>query len=425
MASQHKTSLPASWRHPGLIGGVILGLGALYLILLPIRQRMAAETNRLQQEIHARQASAAGTSQKLPYTDTATLLVEVGGNPRNVSMQMRLAQNYFAAGQLAQAAQHARTLVQFYPQNTEAWALLGEIERQANHFDAAMQAYREVLARDHNNTQALAGMGFLYVDVGWPLEAERLLEPAVRAQPQDPFLKLPLALAYMQRGGSTKAEPLLQDAHRLAPDNVPLWSALLRLYNDTGRYQETLTLAEEALAKSSGGQQTLILYDKGMAQYKLNAIPEATATLSKALAQHPNNVYARYYFALCLQRSNQFEDAARELHTVLQQSPDNQQARQVLAQLDLRLHRTAEAQQMLAEHRRREIIEQKRNRIVETVATEPNSAQAHWQMALLCAQDKNVQRLVVELRKTLELDPHNREAQRLLQKTLGNASKPS
>jgi tetratricopeptide (TPR) repeat protein len=399
-----------------------LGLVVLYLVVLPIRRRMAEETDRLHQAIRARQTAAA--SQNLPY-DTTTLLVEAGGNSRNVTVQMRLAQNYFVSGQLAEAAQHARTLVQFYPQNREAWALLGDIERQANHFDAAMQAYREVLARDPNNPQALAGMGFLYVDVGWPLEARALLEPAVRAQPQDPLLKLPLALAYMQRGDFAKAEPLLQDAHRLAPDNVPLWSALLRLYNDTGRYQETLPLAEEALAKSSSGQQTLILYDKGVAQYKLNAIPEATATLSQALVQRPDNIYARFYFALCLQRSNQFEDAARELHTVLRQSPGYQQARQVLAQLDIRLHRTAEAQLLLAEHRRREVLAQKRNRIVETVATEPNSAQAHWQMALLCAQDKNVQRLVVELRKTLELDPHNREAQRLLQKTLGNASKPS
>lgn len=425
MTGQHKGSSVSPWRQRGILVAILVCLGALYLGVQPVRHRLAAETELARKQLAALQASsgpampsgmplhAEAARDMLPY-----LRAEAGGFPQNHHTRRQLALSCFVAGLLDEAAEHAKALIKLLPKDPDALVLLGDIRRAGGRFDEAELAYRRALGLAPNHVQALSGLGQLYVAVGWPAEAEALLKPALNKTPNELLLTMGLGLAYLQQNRFQEAERHLLSVRRLAPDKPALWSGLLRLYNNTRRHRETVTLAEEALAKSSGGEKAMILYEKGKALYQLNDIPKATESLRDALAIRPDNPYARYYLGLCLQRDNRLAEVAQELERVLQLDPDYQQARLVLGRLYIRLNRVPEGKKLLAEHRRREKRYHEHSRAAERIANEPRNAEAHWQMARIYEQDKKIPLLIMELRKTLELNPRHKEAKRLLKTTL-------
>jgi Tfp pilus assembly protein PilF len=48
------------------------------------------------------------------------------------------------------------------------------------------------------------------------------------------------------------------------------------------------------------------------------------------------------------------------------------------------------------------------------VAANPNDAQAHYDMAVLYAQEKETQRAIAELHRALDLNPNHKPARELL-----------
>src|ERR1041384_2156432 len=85
---------------------------------------------------------------------------------------------------------------------------------------------------------------------GWPLEAEALLQPAVRAAPDNLYLKVGLALAYLQHENYDAADRLLQEVRSKAPEDTNLWGPLLPLYNKSHRYRDAINVADDILRRS-------------------------------------------------------------------------------------------------------------------------------------------------------------------------------
>src|SRR5438094_649302 len=122
----------------------------------------------------------------------------------------------------------------------------------------------------------LLGLGLLYLALlyssfAWPQDAEALLEPAVRAAPKNPYLKVALAAAYTQQQDWAVAERLLREVRRLAPDDPTLWAPLADLYNQTHREREAAAVAREALALRPN--DIVLLNGRGQAEDHLHNRP--------------------------------------------------------------------------------------------------------------------------------------------------------
>jgi len=71
--------------------------------------------------------------------------------------------------------------------------------------------------------------------------------------------------------------------------------------------------------------------------------------LSEILAQHPADAFARYGLAMAYAADGKNDDALREFSTTIQHNPDYVPAFQMSAQTLLKLGRTSEARQRLAD----------------------------------------------------------------------------
>ena len=155
--------------------------------------------------------------------------------------------------------------------------------QQANRFDQAAGLYRQVLAKDQNNTPAWQGLVRAEHAMGNDAEAAQTLEsmpPAVYAQAmkepgfestvasvyqnqqrldvaqdvlekaiaqqttagQKPFVpnEVQLAGLYLERGNPTQAYPLYQQLLTQNPDRPDAWKGVLTALHSTGRDQEAL-----------------------------------------------------------------------------------------------------------------------------------------------------------------------------------------
>src|SRR5437867_247887 len=103
---------PRSARRLLLLAG-LLGVGILYLALLPRLRQMDAETERLKRQTQAGQKEAAHLAEMRRALDDARVRVE--RNPRDGQAQVELAARLSEAGRLDEAAQHARAAADLLP----------------------------------------------------------------------------------------------------------------------------------------------------------------------------------------------------------------------------------------------------------------------------------------------------------------------
>jgi cytochrome c-type biogenesis protein CcmH/NrfG len=399
IAIERKT-LSGGVRNRALAGALIC-VGLLYLATLPWQRRMAAETARIESDNLAKQAEAA---RQIAINNTLeSTRAQVERNPGDARGQLELAERYAELGRLDEAAVRAEIAVGLEPKSSEPLLIFADIQQRGRHYDAAMRAYKAALALSPDDARPRIGLAYLYISFGWPLEAEALLKPAVDADPRNPHLKVALALARVQHGDYSSAEKLLTDVRQIAPDDATQWSPLIHVYNEMGRFEEATVTARSAMSRLP--YTAPIVDELGKAYYHSGDFPHAESAFRQAIAIQSSDLTAHYYRALTYQRTDQIPDAISDLEYVLRHNPDFEQTRQVLGKLYLRMNRTAEARKLMEEAGVVQARGQKHQRAGLLVSTKPNDPQAHWQMASVYYDEHNNGRALVEVRKTLELNP--------------------
>jgi tetratricopeptide (TPR) repeat protein len=393
-----------------LLLGLLAVAVVVYAATIPWQRKMAAETARLDAETAARQAAASRQGADAKSLQAVTAQVE--RNPADASAQLQLAQAYAGLGRLDDAEARAQVAVGLERTNPEPLLVLADIEQRLRHYDAAMRAYTAAMAIDPGDARARVGLAYLMISFGWPLEAEALLKPAVAATPGNPYLKAALALAYVQHGDYKDAESLLLEARRIEPDNVTLWSPLVHVYNEMKRYDQAIAVGSSIIARSP--KEFAVVDEIGKAYYNLNDDPHAEAAFHQALGIRPDDLTAHYFLGLLYGRTGRDADGIKELETVLAANPDFEQTRKVLARYYARANRTDDAKRLSEEAAKAEALGQKHQRAGLLVAGKPNDPAAHWQMATVYRDEHNNGRALVEVRKTLQLQPDNQAARSLL-----------
>ncbi|HLV81152.1 MAG TPA: tetratricopeptide repeat protein, partial [Chthonomonadaceae bacterium] len=301
------------------------------------------------------------------------------------------------------------------PRDPQVLAYVADVDVHIHRPDLAVETYKCLLAVDPHNAPILAHLADLYLEFDWPLEAQALLEPAVRALPDNLDLKIALAAVYAQYSNFAAAEPLLSAIRRHSPAESTLWSNMAHVYLLSHRYSDAITVAQQAVDQWHDPVGWLYL---GQAYYAQGDYDHAIQAYRQMLAQQPQAPDPHYYLGLCYQQQNRPEEALQEWETVLRSHPDFQQTRLLLGQLYIRMGRAAEGERLLAEFRREKPEQAKLTAAYYVVSVSPHSAEAHWQMAQVYRDEGNMPLLLVELKKTLELDPHHAAARRLLDQTL-------
>src|SRR5262249_38751416 len=135
------------------------------------------------------------------------------------------------------------------------------------HYEA-MEIYRATLRSAPGMKQAVNRLSWLYISYGWTVDARALLEPAAKANPDDPHLAVELALTYLQTHDFQRCEQILLKVRRDHPAEPELWNPLVDLYMKRKLYSKAIEVLQDSL-KLRPGEPALMdslaeaLFDSG------------------------------------------------------------------------------------------------------------------------------------------------------------------
>jgi predicted Zn-dependent protease len=370
-----------------------------------------AETDRMRLERAPQQVQPSSVPATANALEAARAAVRQ--TPTSADANLHLASLLVRSKAEGEAVPYAETAAQLAPHDAHALQLLGNLYERQGHLYDAMQIYRKLLERAPDNIMAINRLGWLYISFGWSKEACALLEPAVRTHPHYAHLKVELALACMQSHDYQLSEQLLESVRAEYPDRSDLWLSLADLYNKRANYDRAVAVLRDGLKLHP--DTLLLLQSLAQAQFDSGDIAGSTATWNRLLALAPDSAAVHYGLALIYRKDGRTADAIHELDTVARLGNGYSQAQLVQGQLYLQTGRAAEGARLLRDYEGAHARTQEVARVRLLLVSKPTDPTVHLQMARIHQQENDIPRMIVELHRTLELDPANAQAKRLLE----------
>jgi tetratricopeptide (TPR) repeat protein len=195
------------------------------------------------------------------------------------------ARQWLESNDLDQAVGLAQHILDHYPDNLEAYRILGEAHLANRQLDRAQESFERVLRSDPENIPAHVGLG---------ITSER-------------------------QGQIDRAVAEFEQALEIKPDMAELRSQLLRLYTEGwGSENAQLRLSRAGLAR---------LYAKG------HMLPQAISEFRQVIADQPGRFDTMVALAETLWRDGQEDDAMALCRSILAQRPESLKANLLLGYL--------------------------------------------------------------------------------------------
>jgi len=244
-------------------------------------------------------------------------------------------------GRSTEAEAAWQAILKTHPDNAEAFAHLGFLESQQQHYSEAVAFYRRASALNSSMPGLRLNFGLALFKAGDLKQAARVLQPLLRTAPPDSpdaqRLRLLLGMAYYGAGEYAAAVPYLRDAMARDPQNLPyrlvlahscLWSKQYQCVLDV--YHQILTLnAESAEADMLAGEayDSMLDHADAIQQFR-NAV--------KADPKEPGVHFGLGYLLWC---QSQFDEAARQFQLESENAPDDAESLAYWADSNVRLNR--------------------------------------------------------------------------------------
>lgn len=199
----------------------------------------------------------------------------------------------------------------------DSWLMLGRLYKAANNSADAEKAYNQAMALDPNSEEAMAGLAFVYSDVGDTAKAVEKLKQLSDRNPNPRTLTV-LANSYEQLRDYKSAAEVMRRALAMQPDNARLKRGLAQDLLFAENYDEALKLYLEVAAEEP---------KDGQAQLRLAEIyrqkrdfAQARAALNKAKSLDPDSLEVRYDEVNLLDAEGKSAEAITLLKSILTDS---------------------------------------------------------------------------------------------------------
>jgi len=123
---------------------------------------------------------------------------------------------------------------------TERYLALADSLKERGFYDSAMDAYRKVLERKPDMTEAHLGMGIIYLDKAELEKAEKEFQAVLKKNPDDPAALKGMAQVYLHRGNIDEAEELLKKVLSSNYMDEDLLYVMGELYEKKGNLKEAI-----------------------------------------------------------------------------------------------------------------------------------------------------------------------------------------
>ncbi len=263
---------------------------------------------------------------------------------------------------------------------------------QAGRLQAAEQVYRQILAVEPNQPDALHLLGVLAHQAGRHEVAVEYMERAIRLQGNAAFYHNNLGEAYRALHRISAAGASFRRALELKPDYFEAHNNLGVALTEQGSLDEAVACCRRALALKPDYAEAY--NNLGNALKDQGNLDEAVACYRRALELKPDFAVAHYNLGTALRDQGKLEEAAAGFRRALELKPDYAEACNNLGNT---LKDQGNLDEAVACYRR-------------ALALRPDNAEAHFNLGIVCTAQGNLDEAAACYRRTLALRPDFAEA---------------
>jgi tetratricopeptide (TPR) repeat protein len=223
------------------------------------------------------------------------------------------------AGNLEQAEQLYRQILQVDPQHVDALHLLGIIACQQGKNDLAIRYMSEALRLRPDFAEARNSLGNVFREQGRLEEAAASYRLALRLLPNFVVALSNLGLVLREQGKLEAAVVTLQQALRLDPNSAGVHDNLGTALRAQGKLEEAALRYQEALRLQP--DYALAHSNLGMVLTLQERLEEAVASFRQAIRLRPNYAEAHTGLGAALQEQGKLEEAVASLEQAVRLRP--------------------------------------------------------------------------------------------------------
>jgi Flp pilus assembly protein TadD/peroxiredoxin len=218
---------------------------------------------------------------------------------------------------------------------------------QHGYLEQAAESFKQVIAEDPENAEALYNLGTLYLRSNQSEQARQYLEQTVKRRPNYPEAWNNLGMLCAQEGQADEAIHDFQRSLELRPDYSIALLNLGNLYRRQGNFQESERLLFQALQISPDDPE--INYSVGMLYARQAQTERAAEYLQKAVDLRPDYPDALNNLGVLFVQKGRNSDAEETFRTCIGVAPNFDQAYLNLARLYVMLDQKGKARDVLQE----------------------------------------------------------------------------
>ncbi len=388
----------------------------------------------------------------------------VKDDPESAFLEMELAALYQRQGDAKQALAHAEKSLRLDPRQQEAYFLLASLHVGLNQLNEATREYERILTLDPKNREARLFLATLYAQQKRYPKAIRTIQDLLRLDPSLVVGYYYLGRIYLETGRLADAKKEFQRVLSMDPKFVPamfdlgvtlerehqysralsmyrrilrsyprnskVWTSIGRLYLIMNRYSD----AQKAFRKVRELERNDPAADFNIALICLEQkLPDDAIRLLRPLLSVPRyQDRVRYFIAMALEEKGDLKAAAIEYQLVGQGSEYFIQARIRLAYLTFQMGDKVRARQILNDlltraPKQEEIYLTKSyfyeednqwdlaiQALTSGLGQVERPQEIHFRLAVLYEKENKRPESIQQIKKVLELDPNNADAQNFL-----------
>jgi tetratricopeptide (TPR) repeat protein len=280
------------------------------------------------------------------------LLGGCGGAQSRYASHMKRGQDYFDQGDFSKANVEFRNALQIEPKDSIARLAAGRALVHLDRPREAWGAFQAVVDADPNNLEARTELARLFIMAGSIDQGMKVLEPGLKAHPDDVALLSLRAAARARLQDHAGAIADAEHALKLAPDNEEAIQVRAGLFKQAGDVASARALVDGAVRKSPKS----IALREMLVDLALSAHDPAQAEqqLSEIIKLAPQEPEYRFRLAMLYSRTNELDKAQHVLEDAVQAFPKRDEPKLALVDFVSRQRTAAQGQKMLQDFIARE-----------------------------------------------------------------------
>lgn len=233
---------------------------------------------------------------------------------------LAIALHHHQAGQLSQAEQIYRQILQMAPQHPDALHLLGVVANQSGHPEAAVELIDRAIALNPHAAVFHNNLGLAYRAMGRPTDATACYRRALQLRPAYAEAIYNLAITLKDQGRLGEAIAGYRQAVQLRPDFADAHNSLGVALKEAGQLNDAIACYRRALEIKPESAE--MHYNLGGALKEAGKTDEAIACYQQALRLRPAYAEAHCNLGLALTSQRKFDEATDFYRQAIRLRPD-------------------------------------------------------------------------------------------------------